>query len=107
MAILLIWVIFILLVEVRERIADVFDFDLGGYAAEVERMDLDGSDKARQRHLLKPVVDKRADGLGARYAVWPLCERVPADFNRHRYLTSSVVDKTESEVQGCTVTSAG
>ena len=83
----LVRVIFILFVEVWEGIADVLDFNLWRDGAKGERVDLDGADEARKRHLLEPLVDEGADGLGAGFSISTARERVPVDINRHCYST--------------------
>lgn len=75
--------ILILFVEVRERVANVFELNFWGDAAEVEGVNLDGANESWQRHLLEPVMDESSDGLCTGDAIRAAGESLPIDINRH------------------------
>lgn len=72
-----------LLVEVRQRIANVLEDDVGRDGAEGELVHADGLDEARQRHSLELGVYEVADGLGEGAAVGPARQRLPVQLDGH------------------------
>lgn len=73
----------IVLVEVWERIRDIFEFYLGRDGAELKVMNFDRLDEAWQRDLLKLSVDEVPDLFGQGLAVRTASDSLPVEIDRH------------------------
>ena len=75
--------IFIVLVELRQRVRNVLQLHHGAFLAEIKRVHMHGADEAWEGHLLEFVVDEVADGVGEGEAGWSGREGGPVDGNGH------------------------
>ena len=75
--------VLVILVELSQRIADILDLDDGTFFAKVERMNVDGPNKARELYLLESVVDEISDGLGKLKAFWACGQGFPVYIDGH------------------------
>jgi hypothetical protein len=66
-----------LVVEVRQWVANVFDFYLWRYGSEIERVDLHRANKSWERDLLKLLVNESAHSLCDPLAIRAVGERIP------------------------------
>lgn len=73
----------ILLVEIRQRIAYVFEHYLRRNGSKFEAMAFDGADEAREWYVLEALMYERSDGLCQGNTVRSLGQCLPVDVDRH------------------------
>ena len=74
-------VFFVVLVEIRQRVTNVFELDGGTFFPKIERVHLYGLDEARKRYLLESLVDKVSNRLCKFQSIRACCQVCPVDID--------------------------